>query len=76
MSLDASAPQRMIQAASAVGVRRRQRAQIKQSHGVMRRRSARVAGVGLGAFQAMPKMGLFGLPGKPRDLVARSGRCR
>jgi hypothetical protein len=43
MSLDASAPHRIIHGASAVGARCRQRAQITQSHGVTRRRSARVA---------------------------------
>jgi hypothetical protein len=55
MSLEASGPHRMIQGASAVGARCRQRAQITQSHGVTRRGSARVAGVGFGAFQAMPQ---------------------
>ena len=43
MSLDASAPQRMIHGATAVGARCRQRSQIIHSHGVTPRRSASVA---------------------------------
>jgi hypothetical protein len=43
MSLEALAPQRMIQGASAVGARCWQRAQITHNHGVTPRRSARVA---------------------------------
>jgi hypothetical protein len=43
MSLEASAPHRMIHGVRAVGVRRRQRAQITHSQGVTPRRSARVA---------------------------------
>jgi hypothetical protein len=42
MSLEASAPHRMIQGASAVGARCKQRAQITHSHGVTPRRSERV----------------------------------
>ena len=43
MSLEASAPHRMIHGASAVGARRKQRAQITHSHGETPRRSARMA---------------------------------
>jgi hypothetical protein len=43
MSLEASAPHRIILGASALGVRRWQRAQITHSHGVTPWSSARVA---------------------------------
>jgi len=43
ISLEASAPHRMIHGVSAIGARCRQRAQITHSQGVTRRRSASVA---------------------------------
>src|SRR5262249_6263493 len=77
MSLEASAPHRLSHGARAVGARCWHHSQITHSHGVTRRRSARVAAVRFGSLHGVALAGLSSARGRRRAAKAdQSGGCR